>query len=208
MKPALMAMLFVLLGSAAGLASNTRWREYRVADLGILLPTGNGWEVTEHESGEGRVAMRVQRNVDGDPEYFYVIQVYFNQVPRIYHDWLPVEVATDYLLLEIDNMQVEGVDKGEFSLPELDVYEEQHGGFTLHVLRNVKDYIEPWTPTLELEAQELYLVFPENFSDTTTFYKIFISADCFFEGCTVDDLDLSEMTPLLDDLRDYSEASD
>lgn len=204
MKRAFLALAMLLYGTVAGLAAEPDWVEHRLGDLGVTLPEGDGWEVSKLEGG-GLMSLRVQRNAAGDPILLDGIIFEAQQLPDIFSDWLPVEVATDFLLWEIENMQV---DNTEFDLSEIDVYEETHGAQTLHVLRNVKDFYNPRYVNHELEAQELYLVFPRDFAETTTVYKIYMTADCFFEDCMVDDLDLSGMYPLLDDIRDYSAATD
>lgn len=181
--------------------------ERRIGNLAVTFPTGDGWHLEEREPGTW-VSGRLRKNANGDPVYLHTILAEQLRFPASFHDWLPIEVATDYFLWEIDALKANCGEGGDYDLLDLDVREDTRAGHTLHVLRSVKDYREPWHPMLEKEAQELYLLFPADFATSTTVYKVYIAANCFFEGCTVDDLDLSELTPLLDEIRDLSALTD
>lgn len=191
------------LATLAWPAEAAEWRERRTGELGVPLPSGAGWEVQTQEGG-GWQALRVRRDATGAPVVVHAIGVYAHTVPEKFSDWLPVEVATEYLLWEIENMRAQGVDTAQYSLEGLDVFEEERGGRVLHALRNVKRYGAADPSGIVLEEQELYLVFLPDFADTVTFYKIFLTAFCVFEECRLDDLGLEEMRPLLDGLADRS----
>lgn len=202
----ILVLLSVLVQTAVQ-ADESEWEERRSGDLGVLLPSGSDWQIQQPDP-DVWLSMRIERMTNGDPKIVHQVIIAPHELPEDFSSWLPKDVSADYLRWEIENMQLEGVEKGEYDFLEAFIFEEQRGDFSLFALRNIKDYVEPWHPLLSLEAQELYLVFLPNFGDTATFYKIFISASCFFEECTISDLDLSRMYPLLDDLRDYSNLSE
>jgi len=196
-----LAVTFAVTGAVA--EPDAGWTERRIGDLGLMFPVGDGWRLDEIEPGIWLAAL-TERSETGDPLFLNTILVesYTHSDPPT--DRSPSELVTDYLLWEIFNLHSAAKTEGEFAIVSLDLDEERHGATELQVLRSVKAYIVPHHPMLEMGAQNLYILFRPNAHATMTYYKIFIGRHCFFDDCTVDDLDLSAMTPLLDDLRDYS----
>lgn len=204
---AILAAALALTAVAPGFVKEPAWIEQRVGDLGVPLPAGRDWTRSERADGT-LIASRVQRDITGDARLLHLVLVEAQTVSPAFAAWPPELLGAQYLQWAIEDLTRDGVETGQFVLPLSQVGVERHGGRRLHVLRTVKDYIEPWHPDLVREAQELYLVFPPDFAEQMTFYKILLTADCFFETCDTGDLSLSPLYPMLGMLRLYAAPAD
>lgn len=198
----LLTLALLLAAVAPGFVPEPKWTERRVGALGVPLPAGDGWVQTERPGGVW-VATRVQPDITGAAQYLYLVLAEAQTVSAPFAAWSPDALAAQYLQWAIEDLTEDGVETGDFALARPVIATEIHAGRRLHMLRTVKVYITPWHPDLKLEAQELHLLFLPDFPETRTFYKILLTADCFFEGCTAADLDLAPLRGLLDGLRVY-----
>lgn len=204
----LLTLVLALLVAAVapGFVPEPAWIERRVGDLGVPLPAGSGWVQTERE-GDVWVASRVRRDLSGDARTLTLVLIEAQTVSAGFAQWPPEALAAQYLRWAIDDLTEDGVTTGRFSLIMVETTEVVRAGHRLHVMRNVKEFIDPWHPDLNREAQELYLLMLPDFNVRPTLYKILLTVDCFFEGCTAADLSLATLRPLLDGLRVYPAPS-
>lgn len=196
----LIAVLSILVfaGTCPGNAGEIEgWTEYKLGELGVMLPSVEGWErwQEEHEVGAGRA----ERLPDGSTKLFYYLTVGEYVYPENYSDWIAPEIAMSHREWEVTNMR-EGVEAGEFALEELELGEEERGSYTLYFLKNLKA-ADPETKDWTWERQVLYLLFPTDYAEKRRFYGFFLGAVCVDESCSPNDLELEELLQVFDHLR-------
>lgn len=199
---ALAAALFAA-PAAPAIADDVAWSPHATGSLSVPLPTGGGW--TTQQSGDGVwQSLRIAHDADGNRVSALLVGVVPHPLPAQFQDWLPAEIATDYLRWEVENMQG-GVDRGDYTLSNVRAVETRRGDHPVFVLHNEKTYADTPDTSLTFETQDLYLVFLPDFPETLTFYKIFLSAVCFAPDCGVADLDLALLDPVIDGIAHRAE---
>jgi hypothetical protein len=189
--------------AAPAIADDVAWAPQAIGSLSVPLPTGGGW--TTQQSGDGMwQSLRIAQDADGNRVSALLIGVVPHPLPPQFHDWLPAEIATDYLRWEVANMQ-SGEAQGEYTLTNVHAVETRRGDRPLFVLHNEKTYADTPDTSLTFETQDLYLVFLPDFPETLTFYKIFLSAVCFAPECGFADLDLAVLDPVIDGIAHLPE---
>ena len=174
------------------------WRAARVLFCFIILlstvPLAKAYAVPA-----GTSFSHIETTFWGGPKNILYLRVLRNTFGDAFLGWTEEEIADDFRDSEEEGMQLMGVHTGMYSFISLDRGQERRSGRTLHSMKMTTRGgrgVE-W----RLHRQELYLLFPTDFSETKEFYMFLIGHFCFPKSCKQADLSIDSLLPVLDRFR-------
>ena len=169
-------------------------REFVIGDLTLQFETSSDWQIEEDQSEINLTRIIDARSKPKSVEYIQIRRVPFTG----FSGWTAEQIAADYRLGEVNNMQEQGIKTGQYNFLDLEMGKEAHSGQTLYFMKNIKTF--PKGANVALERQELYLLFPSDFSSKQRFFLVLLGIVCIPKNCTQNDLSLTNILSVIDSL--------